>query len=211
MPHLISGSALSPEAVTTPHPPDDDLELLVRRAQSGDADAFDRLAATCRERVYRWALVRTGDADEADDITQDVLVRLSTHLDRYNGRSRFTTWLYRVTANAAGGWFRQAAARRRAAERFHTGAADTSGDSGHPLDRIHADDMASVARTFFADLPTRQREVFDLADLQGFTPAEVSEMLRMNPATVRVHLLRARRALRARLLERYPALAEELP
>ena len=96
--------------MTTSHPPDDDLDLLVRRAQAGDAEAFDRLAARCRDRIYRWALVRIGDADEADDVTQTGLVRLATHLDRYDGRSRFTTWLYRVTANAAGGWFRRGAA-----------------------------------------------------------------------------------------------------
>ena len=197
--------------MTTPRSPDDDLELLVRQAQAGDAGAFDRLAARCRNRIYRWALVRTGDADEADDITQTVLLRLSTHLDRYDGRSRFTTWLYRVTANAAGGWFRRGAARRRAHEQFDTGTGDTRADPADPLDRIHAGNMAAVARTFFTDLPAKQREVFDLADLQGFTPAEVSEMLRMNQATVRVHLLRARRALRARLLQRFPALAEERP
>jgi len=195
--------------VTTPHPPDDDLEPLVRRAQSGDAEAFDRLAARCRDRIYRWALVRTGDADEADDITQTVLVRLSTHLHQYDGRSRFTTWLYRVTANAAGGWFRRGAARHRADEAFHTGAGDADHDSADPLDRIHARDMAAVARSFFTDLPPRQREIFDLADLQGFTPAQVGDMLRMNPATVRVHLLRARRALRQRMLERFPALPED--
>ena len=194
--------------MTTSHPPDDDLDLLVRRAQAGDAEAFDRLAARCRDRIYRWALVRIGDADEADDVTQTGLVRLATHLDRYDGRSRFTTWLYRVTANAAGGWFRRGAARRRADDRFHTGGGEPRDDPGDPLDRIHAADLATVARTFFTDLPAKQRQVFALADLQGFTPAEVSDMLRMNPATVRVHLLRARRALRRRMLERFPALEE---
>jgi RNA polymerase sigma-70 factor, ECF subfamily len=194
--------------VTTSHLPDDDLELLVRQAQGGDAEAVDRLAARCRDRIYRWALVRTGDADEADDITQTVLVRLATHLGRYDARSRFTTWLYRVTANAAGGWFRRRAAGQRADDRFHTSAGERDGPAD-PLDRIHAGDMAAVARTFFTDLPAKQREVFDLADLQGFTPAEISDMLRMNPTTVRVHLLRARRTLRRRMLQRFPALAEE--
>jgi RNA polymerase sigma-70 factor, ECF subfamily len=194
--------------VSPSHPPDDDLEPLVRRAQSGDEQAFGGLVDRCRPLVYRWALVRTGDADDADDVTQSVLVRLSTHLDRYDGRSRFTTWLYRVTANAAGGWFRLGGARRRADEAFHTSAGDGDHDPADPLERIHARDMATVARSFFTDLPARQREIFDLADLQGFTPAEVSDMLRMNPATVRVHLLRARRALRQRMLERFPALRE---
>jgi len=65
-------------------------------------------------------------------------------------------------------------------------------------------------RTFFDDLPPRQREVLDLADLQGFAPGEIAEMLKMNPVTVRAHLFRARRTLRARMLEEHAALLEDL-
>jgi RNA polymerase sigma-70 factor, ECF subfamily len=61
----------------------------------------------------------------------------------------------------------------------------------------------------FRELPARQREVFYLADLEGFAPVEIAERLGMNPTTVRAHLFRARRALRARLLERHPEIAEE--
>jgi RNA polymerase sigma-70 factor (ECF subfamily) len=197
--------------VTNPKPPDDELEILVHRAQAGEGEAFARLAERCRDRIYRWALVKTGDADDAEDITQNVLVRLSTHLDRYDGRSRFTTWLYRVTANSAGGLFRRQAARRRAADAWHTTRVDVAGDGVDRLDEIHASDMAGAVRSFFRDLPAKQRVVFDLADLQGFAPAEIGEMLTMNPVTVRVHLLRARRALRQRMLERFPALQDNRP
>ena len=62
--------------------------------------------------------------------------------------------------------------------------------------------------TLFRELPRRQREIFYLADLEGFAPVEIAERLGMNPVTVRAHLLRARRALRARLLERHPELTE---
>ena len=196
--------------MTALNPPDEGLEHLVRQAQSGNEEAFRRLVERCHAQVYRWALVRTGDADDADDVAQSVLVRLSTHLDRYDGRSRFTTWLYRVTANAAGGFFRRGAARRRMVERL-----EQSGDPGvaspdDPKGRIHAANVAGVVRTFFDDLPPRQREVLDLADLQGFAPGEIAEMLKMNPVTVRAHLFRARRTLRARMLEEHAALLEDL-
>lgn len=49
--------------------------------------------------VRRWALVHTGDSADADDLTQDVLVHMIRRLDRYGGRSAFTTWLYAVTRN----------------------------------------------------------------------------------------------------------------
>lgn len=196
--------------MTAPNPPDQPLEMLVREAQSGDEAAFRRLVERCYRQIHRWALVRTGDADDADDITQDVLVRLSTHLYRYDGRSRFTTWLYRVTANTAGGFFRRRSARRRADQRSYERAAEPGAEPADPLARIHDANVAGVVKRFFDALPGRQREILDLADLQGFGPGEIADMLRMNPATVRAHLFRARRTLRTRMLAEHPALLEDL-
>lgn len=196
--------------MAAPNPPDEDLEQLVRQAQSGNEEAFRRLVERCHTQVYRWALVRTGDADDADDVAQEVLVRLSTHLDRYDGRSRFTTWLYRVTANAAGGFSRRGAARRRMIARIEQWGTDGTTAVADPLGQLHAANVARVARSFFDVLPPRQRAILDLADLQGFPPAEIAEMLKMNAVTVRAHLFRARRALRTRMLEEHPALLEDL-
>ncbi len=63
-------------------------------------------------------------------------------------------------------------------------------------------------RRFFAELPEKQREVFDLADLQGYRSSEVAEMLQMNAATVRGHLFRARRFIRQKILQSNPKLVE---
>jgi len=186
------------------------LEALVREAQSGNEAAFRRLVERCYRQIHRWALVRTGDADDADDITQDVLVALSTHLDRYDGRSRFTTWLYRVTANTAGGFFRRRSARRRADQRSYEQASELQVEPADPLARIHRAHVAGVVKLFFDALPGRQREILDLADLQGFGPGEIAELLRMNPTTVRAHLFRARRTLRARMLAEHPGMLEDL-
>ena len=57
-----------------PDRPDVPIAALVGRAQAGDEDAFARLARWCYPRVYRWALARAGDPDDADDVTQDVLL-----------------------------------------------------------------------------------------------------------------------------------------
>jgi len=61
----------------------------------------------------------------------------------------------------------------------------------------------------FRELPGRQREVFHLTEVEGLAATEVAERLGMNPVTVRAHLFRARRALRARILARHPELAED--
>ncbi len=77
------------------------------------------------------------------------------------------------------------------------------------LGRIAGAEAAAVVRTFFSELPQRQREVFDLVELQGYTATEAAEMLVMKASTVRVHLLRARRTLREKIVEQHPALAED--
>src|SRR5918912_942469 len=77
------------------------LEALAARARSGDEGAFASLAGAVRDQVRRWALVRTGDPDDAEDVAQDVVIRVHRGLARFEGRARFTTWLYRLTANAA--------------------------------------------------------------------------------------------------------------
>lgn len=186
----------------TPIPAAEPLEAMAARARAGDERAFAELATAVRAQVHRWALVRTGDADDADDVAQTVVIRLHRHLGTFEGRSRFTTWLYRLTATAALDWVKGRGRRERAHQASSADALSAATD-----DRIAAlenERTAALVRAFFAELPTRQREVFDLVDLQGFTPAEAGEMLEIEGVTARAHLFRARRAIRERILAAHP-------
>jgi len=184
------------------------LESLVARAQHGETRAFDELARRCHGRIYRWALVATGDPDDADDVAQEVLVQLERHLGRFEGRSRFTTWLYQVTRNAATSLHRRRGAAQRASQALSPDA-PSLGQSTHWIEDMETAELVSLVKALFQELPLRQREVFDLAELQGIPASEVAEMLEMNPATVRAHLLRARRTIRTRILATHPALVED--
>ena len=184
-------------------------DLLVRRAQRGEPGALDDLIRRNYRLIHRWALVKTGDADDADDVTQRVLIQLFRKLGTFRGGSSFNAWLYRITSNAAGELHRRTGAREKAVAKWEEKQGEEGAES-EMLGRIAGAQAAEVARTFFSELPERQREVFDLVELQGYTAAEAAEMLVMSASTVRVHLLRARRTLRARIVERHPALAEDL-
>lgn len=183
---------------------------LVRKAQAGDQQALSEVLRRSYQQIHRWAISLTGDPDDADDVTQNVLILLHRRIGQYRERSQFTTWLYRVTRNAAGDHFRRSSRRERAVKRSAAEAGDASYQRGTQLDELQASDVADLVRTLFADLPDRQREVFDLVDLQDWSPVEVSQALNMKPVTVRAHLHRARRAIRKRILERHPELMEEL-
>ena len=181
---------------------------LVPRARQGDRGALEALLRACRDTIYRWALVQTADAEDAEDVTQEVLIRLHGSLHRYEGRSRFTTWLYRVTRNEAANLGRRLRGRLRLAAAVEREAAEPV-DAGDQLDRIHAAQVAALADTLLRALPRRQREVFHLADIEGCAAEEIGERLGMSPVTARVHLMHARRTLRSQLLERLPSLGTE--
>jgi RNA polymerase sigma-70 factor, ECF subfamily len=182
---------------------------LVPRAKGGDADALDQLLRRCRGTVYQWALIQTGEAADAEDVAQEVLIRLHTSLGRYAGRSRFTTWLYQVTRNEALNLRRRLRGRLRLAAEVSREATVDATTPQDPAGQAHAARVAELAEHLLHRLPRRQREVFHLADIEGCTPAEIGERLGMNPVTARVHLFHARRALRAGILDRWPELAEE--
>jgi RNA polymerase sigma-70 factor (ECF subfamily) len=195
---VLNGTSLPGEAVAN----------LVRQAQAGDSGAFEALVRQVYDQVYRWALVQTGDADDADDVTQEVLFRMHTKLRSYQGRSQFMTWLYQVTRNAA----YELGRRRTTQLRFREKLGLMETDDTRVMNVQQQSDSAVVTaiRTLFERLPSRQRQIFDLADLQGFTPTEIGDMLGMNPVTVRANLCKARRAIRSQLIERHPKMVEEL-
>lgn len=193
----------------TRSPPHPDAEL-IRRAQGGDEEAFTALATAWHPRVFRWACGMLDDPDDADDVAQQVLVRLYTHLGGFHGRARFSTWLYQITQNAARDVRRRRGRRAQAYERMVR--LDAPQPSSAVGDHGAGDaDLADRARAALAGLPERQRAVFDLVELQGYGSQEAADLLGISPPTARTHLLRARRALRSAMLAATPTLAEDLP
>jgi RNA polymerase sigma-70 factor (ECF subfamily) len=188
---------------------DESVNALVRGAQAGDEAAFERLVRRYYEQIHRWALARTGDRDDADDVAQEALVRMHRHLPGFDGRSQFSTWLYQVTRSAAADLHRKTARRDRLALKAKSEAPPPAHDPREELESTDEKQAAGLVKTFLAELSERQREIFDLVDLQGFGPVEVGAMLRMEPVTVRSHLFRARKAIRKKILENSPELVED--
>ena len=188
---------------------DEQLRALTERARGGDEQAFARLVGETRGRVFRWAFTMTGSGDEAEDVVQEVFVRVHRSLSRFRSDSRFSTWLYRITRNVVTTLARRDDARSRMADRVRQAGV---GDVRVPgvVEEMAGREAVAMVRVFLTCLPPRQREVLDLVDLQGRSAAEVGEMLSLEPSTVRVHLLRARRTLRARILDARPEFVEEL-
>jgi RNA polymerase sigma-70 factor (ECF subfamily) len=156
---------------------------LVPQAKRGEPGAREELLRRSRGTIYRWALVQTGDAADAEDVTQEVLITMHHSLHRFSGRSRFTTWLYQVTRNEALTLRRRLRRRLRLADRLGAEAQESATPAADPLDRLHATAMAERVRTFMRDLPPRQRGVFALADLEDCSMTEIAERLGTSAVT----------------------------
>jgi RNA polymerase sigma-70 factor (ECF subfamily) len=140
--------------------------------------------------------VHTGDPPDADDLTQDVLVQMLQKLDSFQPDGRFTTWLYAVTRNAAEDRFRRIRMGDSLAADPRAYLALVPEPDGDPAGAAERAGLRGLLDVLFQELPWRQREVFDLVELQGFDAAHVAELLDIEPVTVRAHLFKARRGPR---------------
>jgi RNA polymerase sigma-70 factor (ECF subfamily) len=176
-------------------------------AAAGDEAAFTTLVTRYQPAVFRWALMFASDPDEAEDIAQEVFVRAHRQLSQYRSDGSLEAWLYAVTRRTANQMRRKQKRRGRLA--LSPGARPArevyTTDPGGRVDRERA---TALIHEMFSELPPRQREIFDLIDLQGLTPAEVAERTGMKPVSVRANLFKARSSIRARFLATHPSYSE---
>ena len=180
---------------------------LASLASAGDDTAFTALVTRFQPAVFRWALIFARDPDEAEDITQEVFVRVHRQIGHYRSDGPLEAWLYRITRRTAT-QLRRTRGRRGRLVLSSAARAERDVYTTDPGGRVDRQRAAMIIRELFSELPRRQREVFDLVDLQGLSPAEVAERTGMRPVSVRANLFKARKAIRDSLLANHPAYGE---
>lgn len=169
-------------------------------ARHDGEDSFAALVARFQPFVFRWAMVLADDADEADDIVQEVFVSVHRTLAAYRGDGPFEGWLYRITRRTA------TRARQRDIRRSMVTVENVYVTD--PGARVDQQRTIALIRATAATLPLRQREVFMLCDLEGRTPTEVARILDVKDVSVRASLFKARAAIRRSILETHPFYSE---
>jgi RNA polymerase sigma-70 factor (ECF subfamily) len=188
--------------------PDPD-PALIERAKEGDHAALQTLLEEVSPAVRQWAFARTGDVDEAADLTQEVLIQVARKLPAFRGDSRLLSWVFSVTRNRAIEARRSELRKERKMERFSVHLAGGHEGGTAPDGGIDGRRIRRIVTTFLDDLPERQREVFQLSELQGLGSTEIGRILGVEPGTVRAALFKARRTLRRRIMEHHPEVAQE--
>ena len=163
---------------------------VVRRAQGGDASAFEAIYRGHAGRVFALCLRMSADRQQATELAQDVFVRLWEKLPQFRFESAFATWLHRMSVTTVLEQFR--AEHRRLARVSHPG--DDVLDGPLPTHGMSIDERLDLERAM-AQLSTGLRQVFVLHEVEGFSHDEIATMTGIAVVTVRVHLHRARKQL----------------
>jgi RNA polymerase sigma-70 factor (ECF subfamily) len=181
----------------------DEDRTLVEKARGGDKAAFGELVKKHQRRVYATALQMTGDHGEADDIAQDAFLRAFVAIDKFDGRSEFHTWLYRIVVNLTINHLKRRG-RTRPADENDPRVEATSVGEGHPDDPARALEK----RRFYARLvaaldalPETLKATVVLVSFQGLSHRIVAEILGCSEGTVSWRIHEARKQLRERLGE----------
>jgi RNA polymerase sigma-70 factor (ECF subfamily) len=166
--------------------------------------AFAALVRQYQPGVFRWAMALSGDTDTADDITQEVFVRVHRKLASFRGDGSFEAWLFRITRRVA------SRTRERSSRRIASADGGTMPDVyvTDPGARVDRERAVALIGTIARTLPMRQREVFLLCDIEGRAPAEAAAMLGMKDVSVRASLFKARSSIRRTILATHPSYTE---
>ena len=187
---------------------------LVARAKAGDTAAFDELVRKYRARVYSLALHLTGQASDADDITQDAFLKAYHKLPEFEGRSEFFTWIYRITLHRALNAKRDRKRRRTVPMDDPRLVAAVAVDAeGDPERATQLRDRYRALLEAFDQLTPLLQTTVVLTTLQGLSYKEAAVVLETTEGTIAWRIHEARRKMAAYLesLEAAPARTKRRP
>jgi RNA polymerase sigma-70 factor (ECF subfamily) len=180
---------------------DDDTET-VARARAGDADAFRRLVERHSHNVFRLAYRMTRNEHDAEDVVQETFLRAYSSLHRFEERSHFGSWIYRITANCA---YDSLRARERRQEVTEPMTTDDAGDG--PVARMPSREPAPDRLAFGGEVRRRvalamgrmsalEKSAFTLRHLQGMSIEEIGRALDLDASAAKQSVFRAVRKMR---------------
>jgi RNA polymerase sigma-70 factor (ECF subfamily) len=172
---------------------------LVTRAQAGDVEAFERLAGAHTDRLYAVALRLVGDRGDAEDVVQEALLRAWRGIGRFQGRSLFFTWLYRIAVNEANRALERRSRRGRALEVDEESVQLPAPADQEPANRVEHQELQEALGRAIATLPVPHRAALVLRDIEGFSTHRAAEIAGVGEAAFKSRLYQARLRVRAAL------------
>ncbi len=178
-----------------------DEEQLLEKALQGDARAFERLLFPYRQGMLNLAFRITQNAEDAQEVCQEALLKIFRYLDKYRSEMNLKNWTYQIVANAARDHLRKRKKQDLSADPRCLQEGDRQISPEDSLLQVEIRDKLQACIRF---LTPKERIVFVLRDVEGHSIRETASLLRLSSVSVRTHLSRARCKLRIRFEEIYP-------
>jgi RNA polymerase sigma-70 factor (ECF subfamily) len=186
--------------------------MLLERLQTGDEQALSDLADTYGSKIYQLAFRYLRNKEDAEEVAQDVLLKVHRKVGAFRGDSALSSWIYRITFNTAMSRLRSGDYKRAQEEQRLAAANEREEERGHtPLEPVDHSELADEQvfkaqlrkRMFSAilALPAIYRAPVMLRDVQGMSTEEASAFLRVKDQTLKSRLHRGRLILRKQLSE----------
>jgi RNA polymerase sigma-70 factor (ECF subfamily) len=175
---------------------------LVKRAQAGDTGAYEELVRTHQQRIFAVVGGILRRREDVEDVVQQVLIKVFVSLRRFDLRSTFSTWVYKVAVNECYDYLRKKRVRKlvyeadlseeqvRQFEAFERGASGSH--VAAPVDAGRRAEMKDIVNRLLDELGEEDRMMLVLKEVEGFSVEEIGNVLGINVNTVKVRLFRAR-------------------
>lgn len=182
-------------------------EALVRDFQAGDLEAYDKIAEIYQKKIYALSFNLTRNQMDAQDVTQEVLLTLFKKVHTFQGKSAFSSWVYRITLNAS---YMKLRSKKKEPNVSLEDLLPSYNGSGYQQEKIQdwsentesllfANETREVIQKAVDQLPEKEKVVFILRDGEGLSTEKVSEILDLTIPAVKSRLHRARLFLRKKL------------
>ena len=179
--------------------------IWVKKAASGDADAFEQLVLTYQTPIYNLCFRMVGNAEDAADLTQESFLKAWNHLHSFHYEAAFSTWLYRLASNTCLDFLRS----MKRHPQISLTVEDNDGEeatldipdlSPSPEEALLCAEEKALLAQAMQELEPEQRQILTLRVVYEMSYADIADVLRIREGTVKSRLSRARDALRKNLL-----------
>jgi len=171
--------------------------IYIRKAKNGDMAAFEFLVTAHEKKIYNMAYRYTGNVQDAEDITQEVFLRVFRSLSGFKEESSFSTWIYRITSNVCIDY-----SRKKPGKTGNLISIDSTDEEGHeiqirgeafsPEEEYDKREIREAIADAILKLPDNHRQAIILRDINGLSYDEIAKILDISEGTVKSRIARAR-------------------
>ncbi len=182
---------------------------LIKGLKRGDSGSLERLFNIYKDKVFNTAISYVQNAEDAEELTQDVFIEAFRSIEKYKGDSSLSTWIYRITVNKSLDFIRYTKRKKRFAvitNLFNPQTGEQKFDATdfvHPGTELDKKEQSVYLFKALEKLPENQKSAFIFSKIEGLSYAEISEVMKVSISSVESLLFRAKQNLKKNLSRYY--------